>query len=131
MLSRIFDKVGSLGVFVSAMGCAACFPALGSLAASLGLGFLSSFEGVLINKILPAFALFALILNSFMWGKNGLHIRGSLSIAGPLAVLLTLYPLWKYGWSTYLFYFGIILMVIMSVFEFIKPAHPVCQKPIG
>jgi len=44
------------------MGCAACFPALGSLAASLGLGFLASYEGVLINNILPAFALFALIM---------------------------------------------------------------------
>lgn len=116
-----------MGTIVSAMGCAACFPILGSLAASIGLGFLSSFEGVLINKVLPAFALFALVINSYMWGKNELPIRGILSILGPLAVLLTLYPFWKYGWSTYLFYFGVFLMVVMSIFEFLKPAHPICK----
>lgn len=127
MINKILGQTGSLGTIVSAMGCAACFPVLGSLAASIGLGFMSAFEGVLINNILPALALFVLINNSYLWGRQGLVVWGLLSIAGPLAVLLTLYPFWKYEWSTYLFYFGITLMVVMSILELLKPAGRVCK----
>lgn len=122
----MMEKTGTLGTIISSMGCAACFPVLGTLASSIGLGFLASYEGVLLNKILPVFALFALILCSYQWGKNGRHIRGFLSTLGPVAVLLTLYPLWSYGWSTYLFYAGLILMFVMSLFELIRPARSVC-----
>jgi len=124
--TRYLDKAGTLGTIAAAMGCASCFPALGSLAAALGLGFLASHEGVLINRILPALVLFALVLNSYLWGRNGRHIRGLLSIIGPLAVLLTLYPLWSYGWSTYLLYAGLALMLAMSIVELIKPTHAIC-----
>ncbi len=48
----LFDKVGSVGSIISATCCAACFPALASLGASIGLGFLSAYEGVFINKLL-------------------------------------------------------------------------------
>ncbi|HAN26601.1 MAG TPA: mercury transporter MerC, partial [Haliea salexigens] len=34
------DKVGVGGVIIAALSCAGCFPALGALAATLGLGFL-------------------------------------------------------------------------------------------
>jgi mercuric ion transport protein len=55
-LSRIGDKAGVLGTLVSAMGCAACFPAIASLGAAAGLGFLSHWEGLFINTLLPLFA---------------------------------------------------------------------------
>lgn len=64
LLSRIGDKVGSLGALVSAMGCAMCFPAIASLGAALGLGFLSQWEGLFVNTLLPLFAWVALILNA-------------------------------------------------------------------
>lgn len=128
--SNMMEKTGTLGTIISSMGCAACFPVLGTLASSIGLGFLASYEGILLNKILPAFALFALILSSYQWGKSAHHIRGVLSIAGPIAVLLTLYPLWKYGWSTYLFYGGLILMFSMSILELIKPVKTVCATSL-
>lgn len=41
LMTRIADKTGALGSVVSAMGCAACFPALASFGAAIGLGFLS------------------------------------------------------------------------------------------
>tara|TARA_R110000787_G_scaffold192081_2_gene303604 strand:+ start:1629 stop:1802 length:174 start_codon:yes stop_codon:yes gene_type:complete len=43
------DKVGVGGVIIAALSCAGCFPALGALAATLGLGFLSQLEGVAIT----------------------------------------------------------------------------------
>jgi mercuric ion transport protein len=107
------------------MGCAVCFPVLVSLGASLGLGFLSSYEGALGNSILPALALFALVLNSHLWGKNAYHIRGILSVSGPIALLLTLYPLWKFGWSTCLSYAGLVTMFLMSLLELVTPSKPV------
>ena len=127
MLSRITEKIGSFGAIASAMGCAGCFPALGALGASIGLGFLSSFEGILINKLLPIFAIIVLIANLWGWYQHKVHYRGLISILGPLAVLATLYPLWEYGWSTYLFYAGLILMFVVSIFDLVKPAKPSCS----
>jgi len=127
MLSRLTDKIGSFGAITSAMGCAACFPALGTLATSIGLGFLSSFEGIFINKLLPIFAVVALVANLWGWYNHRAHLRGVISILGPLAVLATLYPLWKYGWSTYLFYAGLILMFVVSIIDLVKPAKPACS----
>jgi mercuric ion transport protein len=115
-------QVESLGgVWVAPLSCTAYFPALGSLASALGLGFLSPFEGIAVNTLLPIFATLALIVNIYNWYPNKSHIRGPLSIIGPVAVLLTLYPLWRHDWSTYLFYFGISLMVGMSVLDIVKP----------
>ena len=121
MINKLLDKIGSGGVWLAALSCTACFPALGSLASALGLGFLSSFEGIAVNTLLPIFASLALLVNIYNWYHKENHLRGSLSILGPIAVLLTLYPLWQYGWSTYLFYFGISLMVVMSALDIVKP----------
>lgn len=126
VLSRALEKFSSLGTIISALGCAACFPALGALSASVGLGFLSSYEGILINKLLPAFAIMALLANVWGWVHHRIHYRGLLSIIGPIAVLLTLYPLWKYGWSTYLFYLGLSLTFAVSIMDIVKPATSQC-----
>lgn len=128
MISKLLDKIGSGGVWIAALSCTACFPALGSLASALGLGFLSSFEGVAVNTLLPIFATLALFVNIYNWYCNKNHLRGVLSIFGPIAVLLTLYPLWQYGWSTYLFYFGISLMVVISVLDIVKPTKEITCK---
>jgi len=61
-ISKFGAKIGSLGSVIAAMGCAGCFPALGSLAASLGLGFLASYEGLFINTLLPIFAALLLMV---------------------------------------------------------------------
>lgn len=126
LIVRILDKVGVGAIFVAALSCAACFPALGSLAATLGLGFLSQLEGVMLNKLLPLFAVLALQINGYAWYRHRIHWRGFLSAFGPLAILATLYPLWQYGWSTYLFYAALILMLILSVIDFVWPAQPHC-----
>ena len=130
MINRILDKVGAGGVWLAALSCTACFPALGTLASALGLGFLSTFEGIAVNTLLPMFAILALIVNLYNWykNKNKNHIRGTISVIGPIAILLTLYPLWIYVWSTYLFYVGICLMVVMSTLDIVKPVkEPTCK----
>jgi mercuric ion transport protein len=123
------DKLGVGGVIVAALSCAACFPALGALAATHGLGFLSQLEGLAINTLLPVFAVIALVVNCYGWFRHRIHWRGLLSVLGPVAILATLYPLWQCGWSTYLFYAALILMLAVSVADLMWPAKKECLIP--
>jgi len=120
-LTRLFDKTGAMGAIIAAMGCASCFPALGALAASLGLGFLAQFEGVFINTLLPIFAWIALIANLISFYFHRLWLRVFAGVIGPIMVLLTLYPLWAYGWSTYFFYIGLIVMFVVAIWDIVSP----------
>lgn len=127
-LASLFDKTGSLGVFTATLGCASCFPALGSFGAAIGLGFLHQYEGLFLNTLLPLFALFALGANLYAWFNHKIWYRALAGIAGPVMVLLTMYPLWAYDWSTYLLYAGIALMLIVSLWDIFSPAHKVCSS---
>lgn len=127
LLARITDKTGSLGSLVAAMGCAMCFPALASLGAAVGLGFLAHWEGLFINTLLPLFAGLALLANALGWLSHRQWQRSALGMLGPTLVLATLYPLWHYGWSTYLLYAGLALMVAVSIWDLAAPAHRRCE----
>ena len=129
IISRFVDKFGSVGALVAAMGCAACFPALASLGASIGLGFLSAYEGVFINKLLPLFALIVLVSNLVAWVSHGDYIRLIWGLLGPLMVLATLYLFWTDNWSTYMFYTGLVLMLAVSIWNFISPPTKSCVLP--
>ena len=121
-LIRLFDKTGALGAIVAAMGCASCFPALGTLGASLSMGFLAQFEGVFINTLLPVFAWIALGANAASFLSHRRWLRLLTGVAGPTMVLLSLYPLWAYGWSTYLFYAGLVVMLVAAILDIVLPA---------
>ena len=128
-VSDIFEKLGSVGTIVAAMGCAACFPALASLGAAIGLGFLSAFEGVFINKLLPLFAIIVIVSNIFAWASHQQHIRLVCGLLGPLMVLATLYLFWTDNWSTYMFYLGLALMLIVSIWNIVSPPQKMCNLP--
>tara|TARA_R110000850_G_scaffold16864_3_gene52232 strand:- start:16401 stop:16808 length:408 start_codon:yes stop_codon:yes gene_type:complete len=126
-ITRIGDKTGSLGAVISAMGCAACFPAIASLGAALGLGFLSQWEGLFINTLLPAFAWLALVLNGLAWFSHRQWHRCLLGIAGPILLLMSLYPWFKYGWSSMVTYSALALMVAVSLWDIFSPASRRCE----
>jgi mercuric ion transport protein len=123
------DKLGVGGAIIASLSCTACFPALGALASTFGLGFLSPLEGVAVNTLLPLFAATALAVNCYGWFQHRIHWRGILCVLGPMAILATLYPLWQYGWSTYLFYGALGLMLTVSVADLIWPANKQCPMP--
>jgi len=128
-ITRLGDKTGSIGAIVAAMGCASCFPVLASLGATIGLGFLSQYEGLFINTLLPIFAVIALaanILSAFSHRRIG---RALFGIVGPLMVLATLYLFWTDNWSTYMFYAGLALMLIASIWDLVSPPRKVCAVP--
>ncbi len=125
--TNLSDKIGSLGSIVSAMGCAACFPAIASLGATVGLGFLSQFEGVFINTLLPIFAVVALLANVLAAGAHRRVFRLVFGIAGPAMVLATLYLFWTDAWSTYMFYVGLLFMLAASLWNVLSPARKACH----
>ena len=127
-LSRLIDKTGAIGAIVAAMGCASCFPALGSLAAATGLGFLAQFEGLFINTLLPVFAWLAFVANGFTFLSHRRWLRLLAGVAGPGMVLLTLYPLWAYNWSTYLFYAGLVFMFVVAIWDIVAPPIKHCAS---
>lgn len=126
-LSILTEKLGALGAIVSAMGCASCFPVLGALGSALGMGFLAQFEGTFINTLLPLFATIALVSALASWWSYKHHLRGVLTIAGPIMVLATLYLFWTAAWSTYMFYAALALMFGVAVWDLTSPPHRVCQ----
>jgi len=127
-ISRLLDKTGVAGTLLASMGCAACFPALGALASTLGLGFLAQFEGVFINSLLPVFVLIVLVTAVLSFLSHKVWLRLIAAITGPIMILLTLYPLWAYDWSTYLFYFGLLLMFSVSLWDVLYPPKKLCNN---
>ncbi|MDZ7752897.1 MAG: organomercurial transporter MerC [Gammaproteobacteria bacterium] len=125
-LARLGYKTGALGAIVSTMGCAMCFPALASIGAAPGLGFLAQWESLFINTLLPLFAWLALAANGLGWLGHRQWHRSVLGMVGPAVVLLSLYPWFRYGWSTWTLYAGLILMLGVAVWDFVAPAHHRC-----
>ena len=127
LFTRIGDKAGSVGVLVSAIGCASCFPALASLGAAIGLGFLSQWEGLFITTLLPLFAGLALLVNALGWLNHRQWRRTALSLIGPVLVLAAVFLMLAHGWRRgWLRYIGLALMFGVSIWDLVSPAHRRC-----
>nr|WP_284155489.1 organomercurial transporter MerC [Sulfuricystis multivorans] len=122
-INRIGDKAGSLGALVSAMGCAMCFPAIASLGAALGLGFLGQWEELFIGTLLPASAVLLLVVHALGWFAHRQWQRSLLGMLGPVLLLLALY-LW---FDAKLIYVSLALMVAVSLWDLFSPASRRCD----
>ncbi|MDT7531273.1 organomercurial transporter MerC [Sphingopyxis sp. SE2] len=121
-LTRTADKAGFLGAVIAAMGCAACFPALGSLGAAIGLGFLVQYEGMLIRYLLPLFAMIALLANVFAGFRHRHWGRMALGVTGPVLVLAAALLMVSFGWPTeWLLYPGLALMFVVAIWDLLAP----------
>ncbi|WP_457807403.1 MerC family mercury resistance protein, partial [Burkholderia cenocepacia] len=87
-------------------------PAIASLGATIGLGFLSQYEGLFIRILLPAFAGVALFANAVGWLKHRQWRRTVPGLIGPLLVLAAVFVMRAYGErSGWLLYPGLAIMV--------------------
>lgn len=126
LIARIADKAGAFGSVIAAMGCAACFPALASLGAALGLGFLHQYEGLIVNRILPLLAGLALAANLLGWFSHRQFRRTVLGIIGPAIVLIDLVWLRGHAWTANLLYLGLAFMIVVSIWDMAAPANRRC-----
>ena len=69
----------------------------------------------------------ALAANALGWLAHRQWHRSLLGMTGPTLVLLTLYPLWKYSWSTYMLYTGLGLMLLVAGWDIYSPASRKCD----
>ncbi|RJT90554.1 mercury transporter MerC [Arthrobacter frigidicola] len=128
LFTRIGDKAGSVGVLISAIGCASCFPALAGLGAAIGLGFLSQWEGLFITTLLPLFAGLALLVNALGGFSHRQWRRAAPVLIGPALVLIAVYLMLAHGWrSGWLLYIGLALMFGVSIWDLVSPAHRRCS----
>ncbi len=127
LLTRIADKTGSVGALVSTMGCSMCFPALASLSSALGLGFLSQWESLFLNTLLPFFAWFTLAVNLLGYFNHKQWFRTLLGIIGPILLLLSFYPWFQYSWSTNVTYAALAMMLLVSLWDIFSPANKHCK----
>ncbi|WP_027492020.1 organomercurial transporter MerC [Rhodanobacter sp. OR444] len=126
-ITRSADKAGVIGVIVAAMGCAACFPAIASLGAVIGLGFLSRYEGLFITILMPVFALVALFAYLISWRGHRQWRRMLPGVIGALLVLAAAVLMRFLGWPTaWLLYPGLALMLAASFWDLFSPASRVC-----
>lgn len=134
LLSRIGDKLGSLGALVSGMSCAMCFPALASVGAAVGLGFLAAWERLFLTTLIPLFAGIALLANAVSWYHHRQWFRGLLGILGPVLVLAGVAPFvlglgQLVGYANFAFYPGLALMLAVAVWDLARPANRQCNVP--
>jgi len=122
-LTRIADKTGVIGSIVSTMGCAMCFPALASIGAAIGLGFLSQWESVFVHVLLPLFALIALLANALGWFSHRQWQRSALGMVGPILVLIG-----RYTFISGVLYAGLALMLAVAIWDLLSPAHRRCGR---
>lgn len=121
IMTSVADKTGSLGALVSAAACPACFPALASLGAALGLGALAQYEALFVTRLLPLFALAALLANGLAWFSHRHWRRSARGIAGPATVLVAIaLLLLGLPLAQQLLYAGLVLMVTNSVCDLVS-----------
>ena len=125
-ITRAADKTGALGSIVSAASCPACFPALASLGAAAGLGFLSEYEGLFLTTLLPLFAAVALVANALGWLRHRQWHRSLLGMIGPAMVLAAMLLFFGQWWTARLLYTGLAFMVGVSLWDLFSPANKRC-----
>lgn len=125
-ITRAADKAGVVGTVVSAAACPACFPALASLGAAVGLGIFAQYEGLIMTRLLPLFAAVALLANALGWLRHRQWHRSLLGMVGPAIVLAALLVFPGEEWFDKLLYAGLACMVGVSLWDLISPANKRC-----
>jgi mercuric ion transport protein len=127
IVTRLGDKSGSLGAVIAAMGCSFCFPAIASLGAAIGLGFLAQWEGFLLTKVLPGAAILTLLVNVLGYFYHRQWYRSVAGVIGPAAILLILNFWFATYWRADAIYAALGLMIAVSIWDIFWPANRHCD----
>tara|TARA_R110002110_G_scaffold413508_1_gene640988 strand:- start:1895 stop:2314 length:420 start_codon:yes stop_codon:yes gene_type:complete len=121
-VTRLGDKAGFGGALVAGAGCSACFPALAGIGASLGLGFLAQWEGILVGRVIPVIAVLVIIINILGYLSHRQWHRSALGLVGPVLLLIgarTMNGLYLYP--------GLAFMLGVSLWDWFYGANKRCE----
>ena len=131
LLAHIGDKTGVLGTIISGMGCVMCFPALASIGAVIGLGFLTRWESLFVHILIPLFAGIALLANALGWFSHHQWHRSAMGMVGPSLVLIGTYAFTSHllnpETARGLFYIGLVIMFVVAIWDLFSPATRKCS----
>lgn len=108
------DKLGSLGVLLTALSCPVCWPLFASVGSALGLGILLPYEPILMNYAFPGFMGITLVGAVLAYR---FHKQITPLIIGVISPLLALYGFYV-GWILILMYTGIFGILISSILSY-------------
>lgn len=113
MKLNFLDKLGAVGAFLAAASCPACFPILGVVGASLGLGFLHPYEGILMY-VFQGLIFIALIGNILAFRKHRRVVPLLIGIASPGIIFWAFYI----HFNDAFIYMGLFGLVLASVLNY-------------
>lgn len=135
--TRVVDNAGVVATIVGSFSCVACFPAIASIGAALGLGFMSRWEGVSVRYLIPLFAVIVLAANVAGWRSHRDWRRLFVGVAGPILALIGAFGLMGVLGFTHgflpaniargVFYAGLAVMIISAAWDWVRPAKGRCR----
>lgn len=132
---RVIDRTGVIGAIVGSLSCAICFPAAASIGAAIGLGFLSQWEGIFVHWLIPLFAAIALLANVLGWFSHHQMRRTVLGSSGPVIALIGVLGLTHHilgkDLARGIFYSGLVIMFLVSIWDMLNPAKRLCATGCG
>jgi len=126
MKAKFFDKFGPIGAvcsLIAAASCPACFPVLGVIGATLGLGFLSPYEGI-IMYVFQGFVLLSLIGNIIAYLEHKKIYALVIGVVSPLLIFYAFYI----NFSYVIIYAGLIGLFISAIVNFIESRKCIACK---
>ncbi len=118
MKAKFLDKFGALGAvfsLIAATGCPACFPLLGIIGATLGLGFLRPYEGVIVY-VFQGFVLLSLIGNIIAYLSHRKIYGLLIGVISPLIIFFAFHIYFDYR----LIYIGLFGLFIAAVVNYVE-----------
>lgn len=114
MFKGFLDKLGSVGSFLAALACPACFPMFAVVGSALGLGFLKPYEGwvFLAFQVLVLIALVGNVI-SFLNHRNKIALV--IGVGSPVLIFFSLYFFFRPA----LLYTGLFGLLIASILNYI------------
>ena len=129
-ITRIIDKAGVIGTIIGSFSCAMCFPSAASLGGTVGLGFLSQWEDLFVDWLIPIFAIVALLANLAGWFSHHQWHRTLLGAIGPVMVLIGVFGLIHHflvrDLARGIFYAGLVVMFLAAIWDMVNPANRRC-----
>ena len=113
-MSGILEKVGSVGTFITAAACPVCWPLFASIGATLGLGVLAPFEGIMMTIVFPAFVIISIVGTILSFINHRTYLPLAVSLVSAALILYGFYG----GWNLILMYIGIFGLLAGSVLGF-------------